>query len=202
VSGTVSRRLFLWSMLLGIGGGAGLIAGASALVSFLSTSEERRHTRGHEFLVGRAAPPVCSRTLEGEHWCVTEQKGKVILLEFWATWCAPCVAHLPLLRKIHHQYGDRDDFLLVSVALDDEASRVERFVKREELTWLQLDETRSGWDGSMARSFHATSIPFTCLIDRTGRVLGANLSISSAQQLIERELSIGDAVKSDAARTD
>ncbi len=108
--------------------------------------------------------------LAGRQWTRAELEGRVVLLDFWATWCAPCLAELPHLEELHERYADRG-FVLLGVALDTlDRRRLRSFLHRHDVRWPQVHESR-GTDGEAARAFGVEAVPSTVLVDRSGRVV-------------------------------
>ncbi|MEM8995183.1 MAG: TlpA disulfide reductase family protein [Acidobacteriota bacterium] len=112
--------------------------------------------------------------LEGHTWTAAELEGQVVLLDFWATWCPPCLAELPNLRKLHEQFGE-NGLEIVGVALDAIDMRdLRSFQLRHSMRWTQVHE-RSGTGSEIARRFGVEAVPVTVLVDRSGRVIARNL---------------------------
>ncbi|HOB73233.1 MAG TPA: TlpA disulfide reductase family protein [Phycisphaerae bacterium] len=135
---------------------------------------------------GMAAPDASSVMLDGRKWRLADQRGKVVLLDFWATWCPPCVASIPELKKIHDTFKDHPDFLLVGVSGDEEKSALESFIQKREIPWLQLFDMAGDYE--MSRKFDVTLIPTTFLIDRQGNIAAKNLPTEQLIKEIERLL--------------
>lgn len=115
-----------------------------------------------------------ARDLDGRRWTAAELGGRVVLLDFWATWCAPCLAEIPSLRRATERFGDRG-FLVLGVSLDrGERRDLESFLHRQGIDWPQVHDGR-GVDGPLARRFRVTAVPRTFLVDRTGRIVGIDL---------------------------
>ena len=87
--------------------------------------------------VGDRAPRFDVKTLDGKLLSLDGFKGKFVLLDFWATWCTPCVAELPNLKAVHEAYRNDHQFAIVSLSLDETADVLARFVKDHKLPWPQ-----------------------------------------------------------------
>lgn len=118
--------------------------------------------------VGDPAPELRVTTLDGATFDLAEQRGKVVLLSFWATWCPPCRQELPALRdQVHARWGDRDDFELVSVSREEDPETVTRFLAQADYRWtFAVDPDRSNY----ARYAEA-HIPRTYVVGRDGRIV-------------------------------
>lgn len=112
--------------------------------------------------------------LEGRRWSGEELKGRVVLLEFWATWCAPCLSQIPLLRELRAQHGP-ERFEVLGVSLNSSQRRdFIAWVNRQRVSWPQIHDGRA-FNGRVARTFGVRALPASVLIDRRGRVVAANL---------------------------
>lgn len=112
--------------------------------------------------------------LDGKTWSATELEGRVVLLDFWATWCAPCLAELPNLRQLAEKHPS-DDLVILGIALDTlDRARLRSFLRRHGMTWPQIHEPR-GVDGEVARRFGVEAVPATFLVDRGGRLVARDL---------------------------
>ena len=114
------------------------------------------------------APSTTFHTLEGAAVSFADFRGKLLLVNFWATWCAPCVEEMPALERLHSELAD-EGLAVLAVSQDrDGAAVVEPFLARIELQQLPvyLDAT-----GVLGRAFALKGLPTTFLIDREGRVL-------------------------------
>lgn len=119
------------------------------------------------------AMEVKGKTFDGKAFDLTKLKGKTVLIDFWATWCGPCMAEMPTLRDCYAKYKDRG-FEVVGISLDDDKARLGDFLKREELPWVTIFDdkhTGSGWDTPLALQYGIMSIPRAILIDKTGKVI-------------------------------
>ena len=132
---------------------------------------------------GVLAPPAAAESiwraeewtdLEGRTWTAGDLEGRLVLLDFWATWCPPCLAELPNLRDLHGRYGGRG-LEIVGVALDAIERRALRsFALRHGVGWTQVHEP-TGTGSEIARRFGVEAVPVTVLVDRRGHVIARNL---------------------------
>jgi len=116
--------------------------------------------------------------------------GKVVLVDFWATWCGPCIQALPHIKQIAHRFQGQP-FVMVSVSMDKDDARWKEFVSRNGMTWPQY---RDGYfDGPLARMFRVTAIPATFTIDADGVIRDQHVGDadieSNIQKLINRATS-------------
>ena len=113
--------------------------------------------------------------LSGQRWSAEQLEGSVVLLDFWASWCAPCLAEIPTLRQAVERFGARG-FLVLGVSMNRTDRRlVSEFLRRHEVDWPQLHDGR-GFAGAIARRFRVEAIPRTLLVDSSGRVVGVDMA--------------------------
>lgn len=117
----------------------------------------------------RAQPPVDFelKTLDGRTVKLSSLAGKTVFLNFWATWCPPCVEEMPSLRRFHAKLQNHPDFVFLAVSTDEEWGVVRRFFEREPAPFPVLLDPK----GQIAKSYGTTKFPETYVI-RDGKVLG------------------------------
>lgn len=122
--------------------------------------------------VGKPAPEVVAKDVNGEPFRLDSLRGKYVLLDFWATWCAPCVAELPKLQAAQAKYRGRG-FEIVGVSLDETKGAVTDFVKARAIPWRQIHNASS--DADLVEAFGVSTIPATFLIDPHGVIVRLEL---------------------------
>jgi thiol-disulfide isomerase/thioredoxin len=131
-----------------------------------------------EGLLGRPAPALRLHGLDGKTFRLSEQRGKVVLLEFWASWCAPCRTGLPKIDVLQQQWRKRD--LVVAAVNTESWEAARRFLAESPLKMLVLvDGAREA-----VAALQVAAIPTSVIIDRQGRVT-AHLVGPSEQQLFQ-----------------
>jgi len=110
-------------------------------------------------------PPFSLTTLDGQRVSMDGLAGKVVLIDFWATWCGPCREALPNIRKIAQKF-DGQPFVVLSISQDTDQSKWKEFVAQNGMTWLQYCD--GGFPGPIAKQFNVNAIPATFTIDADG----------------------------------
>ncbi len=129
-------------------------------------------------VVGKPFPELKFTSADGREIDVAKLKGKVVLVDFWATWCGPCKAEMPHLIEAYAACKDKG-FEIVGISLDQDMEAMNRYLKEQKITWPQYFDGK-GWDNAIAKRFHMQAIPCCYLLDRDGivrydRPLGSQL---------------------------
>ena len=156
--------------------------------------------------VGEQAPEITMPDLNGKPKSLSDLKGKVVLLDFWASWCGPCRRANPHVVEIYHKYKDKG-FTVFSVSLDGldnktrsrysgdsekiaealarSKSRWEAAIKKDKLTWDNHVSDLLKWDTPAAKAYGVTGIPKTFLIDRDGTIAAINPRFNLEEALLK-----------------
>jgi thiol-disulfide isomerase/thioredoxin len=121
----------------------------------------------------RIVSSLDARDMDGRVWNASALRGRVTVIDFWATWCAPCLAEIPTLRGLRDTFTDRVVVLGVNLDVTDRRGLVS-WMNRQRVDWPQLHDGR-GYQGDLARQFEVTSLPTSVLVDPDGRVVALNL---------------------------
>ncbi len=133
--------------------------------------------------IGEDAPALSVTTLDGNELNLSELSGKVVVLDFWATWCGPCIAEIPAMIEIFKSYGDRDDVIIISISLDADKSKLRSFVKERKMNWHHVfGET--GNANKAADAYGVVAIPSMFVIDAKGKIALSDGSTSAVKTVL------------------
>lgn len=121
----------------------------------------------------KVAPSFAVRSHTGEDLTLEKLRGKIVLLDFWASWCGPCRRDMPEIRKISKKYA-ADGFVMIGINLDSSRPSFEAYIKEEGISWQQYYDGL-GWSNRIARLYRVFSIPHTVLIDQDGVIQATGL---------------------------
>lgn len=113
-------------------------------------------------------------------------KGKVVLIDFWATWCGPCRKEMPNIVSLYNKYKD-SGFEIIGISLDNDEGSWKNGVANLNMTWPQFSDL-GGWKGKAATSYQINRIPQTFLLDRDGTIVAVDLREESLENKIEELL--------------
>ncbi|WP_431609212.1 peroxiredoxin family protein [Chryseobacterium sp. 'Rf worker isolate 10'] len=141
-----------------------------ASVNELKMAVQREATDANSLIsTNQQAPNFEIPNQENKAISLSQFKGKYVLLNFWASWCPPCIEELPQLKELNRKFKN-NNFVLFSVSLDHDKGKWLNAIKTNRLSWYHGSEIK-GWNSSLVASYHLNSIPRTILIDPDGKVL-------------------------------
>ncbi len=157
----------------------------SKAVARMKRQEEAEKLRAG-LIVGATFPDFNEKDTDGKPLSIANYKGKVVLIDFWATWCGPCVKELPNVLQAyekHHAAG----FEIIGISLDSQAEKLEKFVKEKNMPWPQFFDGK-GWENKLAQQYGVNSIPATYLLDREGKIIGKGLRGEKLEEAVAAAL--------------
>lgn len=111
--------------------------------------------------------------LDGKPLSIAGLKGKVVLIDFWATWCDPFVQELPTILAAYEKYHDQG-FEIVGISLDQDKEALTKFIAEHEMTWPQFFDGK-GWQNELAKKYGIRSVPASYLLDKDGKIIASGL---------------------------
>jgi peroxiredoxin len=139
-----------------------------------------------DLAVGKAAPDFSATALDGRSVSLSSLRGSVVLVDFWATWCQPCLDELPALKRTYRRYRSRG-FEILGVSVDDDRDAVREFVEAHGVTWPTVARGEGMLD-PLARQYGVRAIPTSFLVGADGRILARSLSGSEVTSAVRRAL--------------
>jgi len=135
---------------------------------FAALVEEAKKNSG----VGRVAADFSTHLVSGEEFSLSSLRGRVVLLDFWATWCAPCKKELPALQELYREFGPRG-LEFVAYSLDEDRDVLEQYIRDKGLRW-RVAWSGKGWDDETVAAWAVNQLPAKWLIGRDGRIRAFN----------------------------
>lgn len=135
-------------------------------------------------LTGMEAPDIVMAGRDGKELKLSDLRGKVVLIDFWASWCRPCRAENPNVVRIYNRYHDKG-FEVFSVSLDNKREAWLQAIVSDGLVWENHVSDLRGWSSAAGRLYGISSIPATVLVDRDGKVLARNLRGEQLEQALQ-----------------
>jgi peroxiredoxin len=142
-------------------------------IAAMKAQEEQMARLDNLIPVGSDAPDFSQPSPDGKAITLSSLRGKVVLIDFWASWCKPCRMEMPNVKRVYDQYKGKG-FEILGVSLDREKGAWVQAIAQDGLPWKHVSDL-GFWNNAAAQQYGVSSIPYTVLVDRDGKVLGKNL---------------------------
>ena len=148
-------------------------------------AELENQLRAANLAEGRLAPDIEGQTPEGKTLRLSDFRGKYVLVDFWASWCGPCIKSLPSLKAMYDKYHGKK-FDIIGVSLDDTAADWTAAIAKFGLTWTNVSDLQK-WDSQPAKLYAISFIPNTILLDKEGKIIGRNLHVNEIENILNKK---------------
>lgn len=138
--------------------------------------------------IGKVFPdfPAGKKTIDGKDLSLAGLKGKVVLVDFWATWCPPCRAEVGPLVKVYNEYKDKG-FEVVGISFDNDRKAFDDYVKENKMPWIHYFDGK-GWENEVGPTYGIQSIPAMYLLDKEGKVVATELRNGKLEEELKKLL--------------
>lgn len=133
--------------------------------------------------IGNDAPDIVMNTPTGEVLSLSSLRGKIVLIDFWASWCKPCRMENPNVVKLYAKYKDKG-FEILGVSLDKEKEAWVQAIKDDNLTWKHVSDL-SFWNSAVVKLYNIKGVPYTVLVDKEGKIIAKGLRGQELEQKLE-----------------
>lgn len=135
--------------------------------------------------IGKEAPDFEEKKIDGTTMKLSDLRGNIVLLDFWASWCGPCRKENPAVVKLYEKYKD-EGFTIMSVSLDKDKARWEAAILKDGLTWPNHVSDLGFWSSRVPKMYNVRGIPFTVLIDKEGNIIKTKLRAHQLEVELKR----------------
>ena len=132
---------------------------------------------------GKPAPAFELSSIEGGEISLEQLKGKVVYIDFWASWCGPCIREFPNAKKMKEHFQNQPDLAFVYISVDEKEESWRKMVEQQQPEGIHL--FAKGWENEVSRAYAVHEIPRYVLLDRQGRIINANMSAPGDPATIE-----------------
>jgi len=136
--------------------------------------------------IGQQAPEIVLPTPDDKELALSSLKGKIVLVDFWASWCGPCRKEMPNVVKAYAKFKDKG-FEIYGVSLDQDKGRWIEAIQKDGITWPQVSDLKY-WDSYAAKLYAVEGIPYTVLLDKEGKIIAKNLRGAELEKAIEKAI--------------
>jgi len=174
---------------------AGLAFLETAKKDFATNPNAEQITQVLDQFVGELSQPgvgdvldIAFTDINGQAVDLAAMKGKVVLIDFWATWCGPCVAELPNVISTYNEFHDKG-FEVIGISLDEDKAALTAFIAEKKMPWTQYFDGQ-GWGNKFATANGISGIPATFLIGKDGKIAASDLRGPELAKAVSAELGL------------
>ncbi|HDP75500.1 MAG TPA: TlpA family protein disulfide reductase [Bacteroidales bacterium] len=144
-----------------------------------------------EITIGQIAPDIIGYSPNGEEFKLSSLRGKLVLVDFWSSWCSPCRKENPILAEVYKNYKDAcftngNGFAIFSVSLDLKRDNWVNAIADDKLAWPYHVSDLKGWRSEVAKAYSVNAIPMNFLVDSSGVVVAKNLRGSELNNALRK----------------
>ncbi len=150
-------------------------AGTAFVVAMQQQEEKQKAAEKirQNLVVGAAFPDFSQKDVNGKPLSIASYKGKVLLIDFWATWCGPCRGEIPNVVAAYQKYHGKG-FEVIGISLDEDRQKLLDYTKQMNMSWPEFFDGQ-GWSNQLAVKYGIQSIPTAYLLDGNGKIIGQDL---------------------------
>lgn len=136
--------------------------------------------------IGQQAYEIKLPDIKGKTLKLSDERGKIVLIDFWASWCGPCRKANPDLAALYSKYKNKG-FEIFGVSIDDEKRAWKKAIQSDRINWKQVNSP-GGWDAAVAVEWKLEQIPASFLIDQQGKVIAIDLKKAELEKYLQDNL--------------
>jgi len=136
--------------------------------------------------IGAAIPTFVMKDINGKDFDIASMKGKVYVIDFWASWCGPCRKENPNMVKLYNELHPKG-MEMIGISLDKEYDKWKVAIEKDGLTWTHISDLQY-WDNKAAKLFMIAAVPTTIVVDRNGKIAARGLHGEALRQAVEKQL--------------